>query len=242
VLTKNTFFGMIFLCINLVTVISTNNNHKLTDINLIFANLKGVPYFNGNDGFDLPMVWFIINLFIIFNLANYFYDDLKNNGKYILTRVKKVKYFYFAKVFWSIYNVLIYYILVFVIMITVSKIFLYQSNKWVLIEGIKMNKDELVIKLFLLYFTTSTALVLLQNAISLILRPVYSYLVILLVIAISIFTVCNLLPGQQSLILRHVPFDNIHGLAVKESLLYNCLLSIFSIIAGYIIISKKDII
>lgn len=104
-----------------------------------------------------------------------------------------------------------------------------------------MNRDELFIKLFLLYYTTSTALALLQNTISLILKPAYSYLIILLLIAISVFTVSNLLPGQHSLILRHVPFDNIHGLVFRKSMIYNFVLSIFSIITGYIIFSKKDI-
>jgi hypothetical protein len=187
------------------------------------------------------MIWFIINVFIIFSLANYIYDDFKNNGKYILIRVKKVKYFYFAKVFWSICNVFIYYIMLFIMMLIVSRIFLYKSNKLIVIEGINMNRDELIIKLFFLYYTTSTALALLQNTISLILKPAYSYLLILLLIAISVFTVSNLLPGQHSLILRHVPFDNIHGLVFMKSMIYNFVLSIFSIITGYLIFSKKDI-
>ena len=238
---KNIFIGVIFLSINVLTISNVNSNNKLNDINLIFQSLKGVPYYKLNEGFQLPLIWFIINFFIIFNLANYIYDDFRDNGKYILIKVKKMKYFYFTKVLWLIYNIFIYYIILFLIMIIISKMFLYESSKYILIEGIYMDKYTLTIKLFLLYYTTSVALVLLQNTIALVLEPVYSYLVILLLIVISVFTINNLLPGQHSLILRHIPFDNIHRLTFAKSLVYNFVLSIFSIMMGYLILLKKDV-
>lgn len=240
ILTKYILIGIAFFMINFLTIGNMNKNYKMSITNFIFESLKGVPYFDGNDGFKIPMVWFIINFFVIFSLANYIYEDLKSNGRYILARVGKIEYFYFSKIIWAIFNVFIYYIILFLIMIISSKIWLSPSNKLVDVQGIYINRYALVSKIFLLYFTTSTALVLLQNTLSLILKPVYSYLVILFLIAISVFTVSNLLPGQHSLILRHVPFDNIHGLEFDMSMIYNIMLSLFSIIAGYFIFLKKD--
>lgn len=238
---KNTFIGVVFLIVNLIIIINVNRFSGAKSINLIFEILKGAPYYNANDGLSIPMVWFIINTFVIFSLANYTYDDFRHNGKYVLTRIKKVGYFYFAKVFWLIYNVLIYYVMLFAIMIILEKVFSHEFSKWIFADGIYLNMNDIVIKIFLLYITTSIALALLQNTISLVLKPVYSYIIILVVIIISVFTVNNLLPGQHSLILRHVPFDSIHGLTFRKSIFYNFVLSIFSIMVGYGIFLKKDI-
>lgn len=176
----------------------------------------------------------MINFFIVFIIGSYIYDDLKNNGVYILSRVGNTKYFWISKVLWIIINNLIYYLIVFGIAVIAGKIF----------SGSSLEKDliETLGTLFILYFTTSIALCLLNATLSLIVKPVYAYLIIILLLAFSIFLKNNLLPGQHSLILRHVPFDKIYNLTLWKSLIYNFVLSITAIFVGGRVIYKKDII
>lgn len=241
ILIKNILFQIVFLCISLFYIINLKGHYNVNYAKMVFENLKGILYYNQGDGFQLPMIWIIINFFIIFILANYMYDDLKNNGIYILTRIKKSKYFYYAKILWIIGNVFIYYLLIFLIMLIVSKVFLHGDCKYIFIVGIKVNCRVFIIKTFLLYVTTSLALVLFQNAISLFFNPVYSYLITIILIVLSVFISSKLMPGQHSLILRHAPFNKLHNLTFIKSLIYNFILSFFSVLIGYINFLKKDI-
>lgn len=236
---KNIFMITVFFIMNIIII--SNLHNRIKNKYLIFENLKGVPYFNLSQCFQLPLIWFLINLYIIYVLSSYFYYDIKNNGIYILTRVKNIKYFYLAKIFWIIYNVLIYYILIFLIIIIISKKFLNNSLKYVIIENINVNIHQLTIKMFLLYVTTTICLVLLHNTLAFIINPIYSYLVTLFIILLSVFSDNNLLPAQHSLILRHIPFDNIHNLSYMKSLMYNASLFSFLMIILYIILKNKDI-
>ncbi|WP_286909819.1 hypothetical protein [Clostridium sp. UBA1652] len=151
-----------------------------------------------------------------------------------MSRVGNTKYFWISKVLWIIINNLIYYLIVFGIAVIAGKIF----------SGSSLEKDliETLGTLFILYFTTSIALCLLNATLSLIVKPVYAYLIIILLLAFSIFLKNNLLPGQHSLILRHVPFDKIYNLTLWKSLIYNFVLSITAIFVGGRVIYKKDIV
>lgn len=206
--------------------LSIYNKVQLGEIgitNLVFEIFKGISYEDISfKNFDFPLVWFMVNFFIVFIVGSYMYDDLKNNGVYILSRIGNPQYFWISKVLWIIINNLIYYLIVLGIAVIAGKRF----------SGSSLEKDliETLGTLFILYFTTSVALCLLNTTLSLIVKPVYAYLIIILLLDFSIFLKNNLLPGQHSLILRHVPFDKIYNLTLWKSLIYNFVLSTTSII------------
>ncbi len=234
ILLRNIFFSVIFFIFSFLTVMKSTRI-GVDNINLFYIQLKGIK----NVG-ELPFIWLIINFFIIFNLGDNFYNDLRKNGKYVLVRCRNLKYFYIVKVFLLICNTIIYYILLFGIMFLLSKIFLNPAEV-ALIEGININNKELIRTLILLYTTTSISLVLIQNMLSLVIKPKYSSLIIVVILLLSVIINSSILPGQHCLILRHVPFDNITNLTLIKSVLYNLILSAITVMVGYGIFFKKDI-
>lgn len=234
ILLRNIFFSIIFLVFCFLTVMK-NKSIGMDNINLFYIQLKGIK-----DVVGLPFIWLIVNFFIVFNLGDNFYNDLKKNGKYALVRCRNLKYFYIVKLFLLVCNTIIYYILLFGIMFLLSKIFL-NLTQFSLIDGINISNKELIITLFLLYTTTSISLVLIQNILSLVIKPKYASLIIVVVLLLSLIINSNILPGQHCLILRHVPFDNLNNLTLVKSILYNFILSIITAIVGYNVFLKKDI-
>lgn len=238
-LIRSIFFTMIFTIFGILDVMK-NKSIQADDINLFFSQLKSIKYFDRASGNQFPFIWFFVNFFVIFNLGDNFYNDLKKNGKYVLVRCGNIKYFYIVKVMLLIVNTIIYYILLFGIIMILSKIFLNPSEV-TCIEGVTINNSTVTIMLWVLYTTTSICLVLIQNMLSLVMNPKFSCLISILLLFLSLVIIYNVLPGQQSLILRHVPFDNSTNLTVLKSALYNFALSTVTIIAGYTVFLKKDI-
>lgn len=155
------------------------------------------------------------------------YDDFEKNAAYVITRCSKVT-FWINKVIASIINVCLYYFIIFTTTFLIGK------------EFIGINKDKYVL-LVTIYITTSIMLIIVYNVLSLMLDFKYSFLIISSLLIISVFFDSILLPGQHSLLLRHVPYDLEHGLTVGVTLIYNLVVSIISVLIGIKLVRKKEI-
>lgn len=241
---KNNFLRFIlsavfFAAINFLEASKAASNGKINGTEFFFEIYKGAP-FPGKESLMPPAIWLMILCLMLFITGSFFYDDLKKNGIYILTRTESKKYFFISKVLWVVINVLFFYAIIFSITI-ISGIFLGGYPRTVLLCGIKINSIKLISMTFLLYVTSSIALSLFQGTFSLLIKPAYAYLITFMVTFASVYTENILLPGQHLLILRHFPFDVFHGLTLQVSVMYSLIVSAFSLMLSYAIFNKKDI-
>ena len=112
----------------------------------------------------------------------------------------------------------------------------YIESKYVNIDTFTLIKN-----VFIMYTLTSISLVLVFITLTLWLKPVYSFIVDIVICLLSVFSQSKLFLGQHSLLLRHVPFDTFHDLTLNYSIIYNLVLISIVIIIGYILSSKKEV-
>lgn len=251
-LSKFVFTGLLFLFINLINIYNFSEWVKIRNISLSEIHFVDLFYevFKGC-GFDIsiPIIWLMINSFLAYIIGNYAYEDLHLNGAYLLTRANNFWDFWTSKVIWVITNICIFYIITFVVLMIVSKAFLQFDFDWSLYSKenilallqVKISAKEFMISTVVLYLSSSIAISILQIALSIAVKPIYAFFVVISIISISIFTFTPLLPGQHSLIMRHILFDSTHNLTVFKSLFYNFTLSLCAFIVGGVYINKTDI-
>ena len=218
---------LFFIFINLILASRINSYRDSTLINFFWEVFKGVEYCTNLEEFRFPTFWLLINIIIIYIIGDYIQKDYNSNGIYVVTRCGKRR-FWISKVIVSIINVITYYLIIFSITFIIGKIF---TN-----DSLKLDYQTII-----LYITTTIMLVVFNSCISLFMDFKYSYLVIIMLLVLSVFLKSSLLPGQHSLILRHVPYDIEHGLSLIKSVIYNTILSITFIVIGLKFAKKKDI-
>lgn len=237
---KTLFFTIFFLIIIFLNA-SKLNSINVTDANKLFLEVfKGVPPVEQNSGFELPVLWIMINAFIIFITGDYVKYDIDKNGKYIFVRIKNKTEFWLSKVLWTIITVIFLNILLLTIFLLLSK-WPYKFVFGSYIDSVQISYKKIFLYSFILYTTTLSVLCVMQIVVSLALNSVYAYLSILALILLSIFVDKNFLPAQHSLLLRHYPFTLSKKLTVFNSLIYNIVFLIILVFIGDYIIKKKDI-
>lgn len=194
--------------------------------NLVFDLFKGEGYIIDMKEFSFPLAWFLCNIAIIYFIGQYLYKDYKFNGLYVIIRSSKERY-WIAKILCSITMIIIYYIIIFGFAYLCQ--FLVRENTIINFEMI------------ILYTTTSIMLVIVSNLISLLSNFKYSFLFISILLILAVVVGNNYIPGQQSIIVRHAPYDFEHGLTLVKSLSYNAIVSIIGMYVNILVIRKKEI-
>lgn len=187
----------------------------------------GIDKFVGFEQFKFPLFWFVCNLLIIYIIQDYIQDDLKVNSIYVMSRVGRERY-WLVKILVVILNIGIYYFIIFGINYLLGKIYFNSIFR-------------MDYKIITLYITTSIALILFNMCVSLVIDCKYSFLLISSILIFSTVSNIKFLPGQHSLILRHIPYSELEGITIIFSLIYNGVLSIISAVVGMLVIKKKDI-
>lgn len=234
---------LIILGLVLIVFASISKLNSLGTLNIgeiIFDIFKGVPYNTDFNVFNFPSIWFIVNNCIIFIIGSYVDDDFKLNGVYLVTRCNRKK-IWTSKILWGIANVIIYYMLLALGIIIINKILNISWSDYIVLENMTISTSRIIYYTIILYVTTSISLSIIHNTFSVIFSPKYSYMILIFIMLISVFTKSNLMPAQHSLLLRHIPFDSTHDLTIADSVLYNLILSGVFVVIGRKLISHKDI-
>ncbi|MGE8057066.1 hypothetical protein ACQKOD_24795 [Bacillus mycoides] len=251
---NNQYKYLTFIMFILLLSISNGNaikNEGGNIVDLFFVNYKDMGYAMGIGEMNrLPIIWILINVFVAFIIGDFIKTDLKNNAVYVLTRTKSFKEYWISKVLWVFINVLFLYVGLFIITYFTGCLFINNSIEWSSLSNILIKNmlvqditaKEFMVSLFLLYFTTSFTISLLQINLTLFIKSRYSFLIIILTACLSIFIDNQMFPAIHSMILKHNYFDSIHELTILKSIIYNIVFSSIAIYSGYKIITKKDII
>ena len=246
ILIKFGIFLTIFITYVLLLIYRFNDYQIINSRSVILEVFKGLEYLEISGGlldkfFQFPTIWLFINGFIIYAIGDYFYQDIKINGKYILIRVKKMQHIYISKIVWSIFLVTLYYGVILFISGLLG--YLFQNNTYEYIDPnyLKISTMSLIVNVFILYTLTSISLVVIFITLTLKIKPVYAFLIDIVPCILSLYVENKFFIGQHNLLIRHIPFDLAHNLTVYDSVIYNLIVTTFLIIIGSIAASKKEI-
>lgn len=246
ILIKLGIFFTIFTSYILLNIYRLHDYQIINSKSIILEVFKGCKYVEVSKGiidnfFDFPTVWLFINSFIIYTLGDYFYKDIKTNGKYVLIRVKKMQLIYISKIIWSILLIVLYYAILLLISGLLGYLFRTSTYEYIDPNYFKICTLELIINIFILYSLTSISLVVIFITLTLKIKPVYSFLIDTILCVSSLYVKNKFFIGQHNLLIRHVPFDSTQNLTIYDSIIYNLILTICVIIIGSKVSSKKEI-
>lgn len=239
-------FFIIFTAYILLNIYRLYDYQIINSKSLILEIFRGCNYVEITGGvlnkiFEFPIIWLFINTFIIYAVGDYFYRDIKVNGRYVLIRVRKMYLIYIAKIVWSIFLVVLYYGLLLTIIGILGYLFSNNQYQYVDPNYFKIDTLKLIIYVFVLYSLTSVSLITIFITLTLKIKPVYCFLIDTALCVSSIFVESKLFIGQHNLLIRHVPFDTAHNFTIYNSIIFNVVITICLIIIGVRVSAKKEI-
>lgn len=213
--------------------------------------------FIGNEPFDLssrtmidfPITWFTFYSLLIFIIGFYIVDDLKKNATVFLLRIASRRLWWLSKLVWCIFTVVLYYLIFLFACIVISFVFgevSFSPNKDIAqtvfaFDASNVTSIDFLITGILPSLFVSIAIAIFEILLCLIVKPVYSYVVVLCYLVGNIFACKEFLILNYSMFIRSDFMGanstlNGCGLVVSVAIIVVC------IISGMFIIKNKDLI
>ncbi len=216
-------------------------------INMFAGNLPFDP--DTNKGIKLSLVWFIFHAFLSLIVGFYLRDDLKKSACPIILRVKSKARWWTSKFLWCILTVLAYYFVLILSTCIFSLIFGDTSSGGNVIicntfSNIYIGDTgffEGVTVFFLLPLAISIAVSAFQIAISLLLKPIYSFLLVIIYLVASAFYCNPILIFNFTMISRNASFSRNVSITAEAGFCSALCLTIVSYFLGLVLVKKKDI-
>lgn len=212
-----------------------------------FAGMQ--PYNPSSDNpFEIPIYWFALQLYLAFVVGGYANRDLAGYGKNILIRARTRAGWWLSKCIWNVASVLVYYTILFLCAVlfaaatgSVSLLPNLQiAGEWLNVDCSAVSAQRAALVLVLAPLFSSLAVCLLQMLLSFILRPVYSYMVIAILMISSAYCYTTVLPGNWSMLLRSDVFL-VGGIPLESALILALLLAVASVLIGLFFFKQCDI-
>jgi len=198
--------------------------------------------------FELPIIWLMLNLYLAIIIAKYPTTDLYGFGKYILMQSKDRSNWFLGKCIWTVICVLFFYFLLYIttfVFAFFSGNLSFEITNEICSEILKYNFIAFNITSILLYVlflpvTTSIALCIIQLILELVLKPIYSFLIIVSILVASAYFYTPFLIGNASMMLRSsLVLDN--GLNGFYSFTIDIIITIMAIVSGCVYFKRIDI-
>ncbi len=218
---------------------------------LLYAN-KGMRNFIKEEGrlFIIPFQWLVINIFISFLIGNYSTNELYGYGQQFLIREEKKFNFIFSKYLFAIYTTVFAYLIGYIVMlvfsISSSKILSIIPNSEFSLLAYALDIQNISVITFI--FATviqpiiaSIAISFIQITLSWIVKPIVSYLSIVIYIIISAYFQSYLLLGNHSMMLRNSAVES-GGLNGMVCVIIDLIVIVSTFIFGVYLFNLQDII
>ncbi len=211
----------------------------------IFAGNKP----SDGSGIRLSIVWFLFQSYLLFLTSFYAVEDLKNSAISFLVRIKSKTKWWVGKFIWCILSVLIYYLLLLLCVCLFVEFGKYTGFISPLvcdaffqmsIQGV--SKYSIVTVSLLLPFLISLSVSLFHMMLSLIIKPIYSFLIGVISIIASAFYCYPLLFFNFTMVSRNAVFSSGSNISLTRGTISALGLTLFSFFAGIAIIRRRDII
>ncbi|PDZ62249.1 hypothetical protein [Bacillus thuringiensis] len=217
-----------FSIFGIITLLFSQTSNKPTSdvfINYFFKGPK-LP----DSSIEIPYMFLLVQLYIFFIIGNNVSEDYRTYSMYIFTRLKKKNKWIISKICWLIINITFYYVTMFLLFITFTGFnFTYNDT------GQPYN---IILAIFFLMYTTSLSLGMFHVALSMLIKPIFSFIILGIFYLIPVFVNSSFSPGAQAMLTRHAPFTHT---SLLDSYIYNFIVFATSLFVFFIIIKKKDI-
>lgn len=212
--------------------------------------MGGIDISEGNLSFDLPTAWIILFLWLLFTTLYYPYQDLMGHGKHMLVLSKSKSLWWLSKSLWAISSVLTFFMTAALAIVSVS---FFSGAKMNLNVSAYMSVDFIgqldtliappwnIIDLIAPIVLGGIALCMMQQVLSLLVKPLYSYIIMCVYIFFCSYFKNVFLIGNYTMAARSAIFVT-DGFFWQQGVVICLWVISLCVLAGAIIFNRIDII
>ncbi len=251
------FVIFLFDIYNRINTTSSLSAENMTFMDCCFCFWRGMGEYTPSKTniFEFPAMWALFHFLILYFVLYYPYKDLMGQGRQVLVLSRSRRSWWYSKCITTVIWVLAYFVLAWLeiavfclcmgiklsLSLTSSAVsaFVSASGDGAFITSFYL-EHTMVITVFILPFLVTVGLALLQQLLSLIIRPLYSYIVTVAILLASAYYMNPFMIGNYAMTERS---DLVLSNGVNEylGLLLCAVLILASVIAGDIIFKRYDI-
>lgn len=242
------FILMLLLFVN-IQMLTSNirgiDNSSFSYIDLLVALFQGVEFaIIENHDFEFPYAWLVLQAIVPFLIGGYVREDFYNQTSFLFVRVRHRLSLWISKLLFSFIVVIFLYAFFFVLSYLAASIFISPSftklTYFSLSENVQIS-PVMVIQFMMIPFGTGMMIATVQSVLSVFLKPVYSFIILISLFIISVYSENALLPGSYSMLLRYEYFDAVRGLSFSQFGIYvSIVITVFGVV-GFYLFKKMDI-
>lgn len=214
-------------------------------------------FFAGNKPFDttdrsvqsLSVAWFTFHAYLLFLTGFYAAEDLKASAVSFLLRVKSKTKWWAGKFVWCVLSVNFYYLL---LLFCIGLFAVLGGNTGFASESVcseffgieigSVSKHDIAVVLLLLPFISSVALSSFHMMLSLVVKPLYSFLVGIVFLAAAAFYCHPLLLYNFTMASRNTVFFPGSGITSERGIISALCVTLVSFLGGIVVVRHRDII
>lgn len=211
---------------------------------------KGIRNYTPIPGqqFEVPILWMIVQVSMALIVYDYPVVNLEKYGIQTIIRAKSRALWWFSKCIWVVASVVLYYAVGILIILgacmLTGKISFIADQEWNMVmnelDVSLITHEQLWLICIYIPLMSSIALSLLQLTGSFVLSPVYSFLLLLSYIVISVYYNHSCFMGANSMILRS-EFAMPGGNTLSGIVITNIIVMCAAAFGGYIYFRRHDI-
>lgn len=243
------FMIIVLICgIAAITEFRDSGETGSTFAEIVAYSLGGVAPFMGErenvQGFQMPVFWMVIQLYIAYVLGSYPIYDKSRYGIMLLLRTKNRKKWWAGKVIWTLIMISVLYFIMYILFFCMSD----QRESWWKIRSAYtyiynadysiLGLQEICLLIFILPILTACALALLQLLMIFATNPIVAYGITGFLCAGSAFYESPFFIANNSMMIRSL--DKIAVGATWETIMLLLVVIFGVIILGGAIIERKD--
>jgi len=171
---------------------------------------QGIPEYvkTPDSHFELPVIWLLFHLYILFLVSTYPFKDIHNCGKNVLIFSGSRRYWWFSKCIWTAVNIIQYYFVCYLLMSVIT--LLRNEYRFYVLDIINVLGNpyselqiiDILLALCILPVMTSISIALSQMLISFVWGPAIGYLSSIVLLVCSAYLSHPLLAGNYTMLLR----------------------------------------
>lgn len=202
----------------------------------------------GNSFFRLPVVWLGFHMMVAYLVGDYIQDDLSGTGQLILIYSRKRFYWWVSKFVWVLVFVTSLYLLSYVILIVASLIFNFTLSFLITpqLSFALFAKDysltsiySFILIYFILPLLTSFVVSEIQATLTLIVKPVLAFVLVICLYVLSIYVINPFLITNYAIPAHNSVYID-GGMDAVLGIVSLCFLLIVVFIIGSILFKYKD--
>ena len=215
----------------------------------IFGGIKEyIP--SPNDPFQIPYLWLINHLLILYFTLHYASDDLSGVGQQMIYRAGGRIKWWVSKCIWNFTSVVSYYFISFTVIITYSlikenaiKLSFSSFMRDIIYFGPKdlgLETWDIVLEVSLMPFLVTLALSILQMALSLVFKPAFAFIFSSVMLISSAYYMTPFLIGNFSMAVRSDKVVS-NGVNLTDGIIATLVMIALGIIIGILAIRRYNI-